>query len=468
MSINPGFSNLLLWGTSLPLSNNFELTQHTDLENILPLLRHDKIKVLIINVSNLSKKDLSLLFTELETQTLKTEIIAILDDNNPIINNILISTLNPSSIFNKDTVSLADVEKSIVLAIRKYDYHLQNHNFYLLFQEQSEKLMELNQELEARIALKNTSLKRSQSRLLLIQEQLNLMYECILGIQNSKTIPEIEDFLTEKLAEHLHVNWIRILVGTREYYNETFIIEGQKRYKIFGTPLYFGKKSIGHIYFAKLAPQFKKKDEVFLLQLSEIVSIKINQIINYTDLLVTQSQWQQTFKAIKHQVTIVDSDYNLLNSNFDSAENNKKCYQVLFGTNKPCKGCQLGKKFELYKNNEWLNVTSQKMKNQDQKNDSFINIYQNVTEQKAIEVKILEKAKLTDLGILAGSLAHELNNPLAGIITFLQLILSDPQNTPEEALVDIQDLLDAALDCKGVIQSILESVRNNKSLDLEL
>lgn len=462
------FSNLLLWGKDLPLSNNFELIHHTKIENILLLLKYEKVKVLIIHSPSLSNQDLNTLYAELEEQDLKTEIIAILDHGNVATNNIIISTLNPSAVFDSENLSVSQVEKSIVAAIRKYDYHLQNHNFYLLFQEQGEKLLELNQELEARVALKNTSLKRSQSRLLSIQEQLNLMYECILGIQNSKAIPEIEDFLTEKLAEHLNVSWIRVLVGTKEVYNETFIIEGQKRFKIFGTPLYFGKKSIGHIYFAKLSPQFKKKDEAFLLQLSEIVSIKINQIINYTDLLVTQSQWQQTFKAIKHQVTIVDSEYNLLNSNFNSQDTPKKCYQVLFGSNKPCKGCQLGKKFELQKSSQWLNVTSQKMKDQEQKNDSFINIYQNVTEQKTIEVKILEKAKLTDLGILAGSLAHELNNPLAGIITFLQLIISDPQNTPEDALVDIQDLLDAALDCKSVIQSILESVRNNKSLDLEL
>lgn len=475
MDKSKSFSNLLVLGKSLSVSENFEFIQDETLAPLLPFISKNKAKVLILHQPKpalgtsftSTLEELQRLFTELELQSQKTEIIAILDKNNIESNNLIISILNPFSIFYTDELNTLELEKSILAAIRKYDYHQQNYNFYLLFQEQNEKLKELNTELEARIALKNTSLRRSQNRLLLIQEQLNLMYECIVGVQYSKTVAEIEDFLTEKLASHLQVNWIRILVGQKEIYSETFIIEGQKKFKIFGTPLYFGKKSIGHIYFAKLEPNFKKKDESFLLQLSEIVSIKINQLINYSDLVLTRSQWQQTFKAIKHQVTIIDTKYNVLNSNLALDVNNKKCYELLFNNSAPCEGCQLGKKFQLHKDHQWFNITSQKMKNYDQKNDSYINIYQNVTEQKTIEVKILEQTKLSDLGILAGSLAHELNNPLAGIITFLQLILNDPKNTPEAYLTDVQDLLDAALNCKSVIQSILESVRNNKSLDLE-
>lgn len=469
MRENKSFSNLILWGNELKsISDNFELIHLESLEETLMYLKDQKAKVLVIHASVLTSKDIKSLFLQLEEQSQKTEIIAILQDTNPITRNMLISALNPAAVFETEDLQIADVEKAILAAIRKYDYHQQNHNFYLLFQEQGEKLLELNTELEERILLKNTSLKRSQSRLLSIQRQLNLMYECIIGIQNSKSIPEIEDFLTEILTQFFEVNWVRILVGQKEIYNETFIIEGQKKYKIFGTPLYFGKKSIGHIYFAKLNLSFKKKDEAFLLQLSEIVSIKINQITNYSDLLVTRSQWQQTFKAIKHQVTIVDSGFNLLNNNFSSHHSSQKCYELLFNADSPCENCHLGKKFQLQKNEEWFNITSQKIKTQDQKLETYINIYQNVTEQKTIELKILEKTKLSDLGILAGSLAHELNNPLAGIITFLQLILSDPENTPKETMTDIEDLLTAALDCKHVIESILESVRNNQSLDLDL
>jgi hypothetical protein len=467
MSDNKSFSNLILWGKQLKsISENFELIHLTNLDDITPYLKDQKAKVLVIHASVLKSEEIKSLFLQLEAQSQKTEVIAILEGMNSITRNILISALNPAAVFETHEMQTQDVEKAILSAIRKYDYHQQNHNFYLLFQEQGEKLLELNTELEERILLKNTSLKRSQSRLLSIQKQLNLMYECIIGIQNSKSIPDIEDFLTETLTQFFEVNWVRILVGQKEIYNETFIIEGQKKYKIFGTPLYFGKKSIGHIYFAKLNPSFKKKDEAFLLQLSEIVSIKINQITNYSDLLVTRSQWQQTFKAIKHQVTIVDSGFNLLNNNFSSHQSSQKCYELLFDADKPCENCHLGKKFQLQKKEEWFNITSQKIKTQDQKLETYINIYQNVTEQKTIELKILEKTKLSDLGILAGSLAHELNNPLAGIITFLQLILSDPENTPKDTITDIEDLLTAALDCKHVIESILESVRNNQSLDL--
>lgn len=461
------FSNLVVWGLPLKLSDKFDLVHLSSIQQINTLLLEQKIKVLIFNQPETEIKNLEQVASLIKTSHQDTEIVLILKNNDPI-NNFLISTLNPFSIIYDTELEIKNLEESIILAIQRYDYHQQNLNFYLLFQEQSEQLQKLNKELEDRVQTKNLSLKRSQSRLLAIKQQLNLMYECILGIQKAKSIAEIEDFLTDKLFDHLGVKWIRSLVGQKEIYNETMIIEGQDKFKIFGTPLYFGKKSIGHIYFAKLESDFKKKDESFLLQLSEIVSIKINQLINYNDLVITQSQWQQTFKAIQHKVTVVDSDFNLLNTNFDhQIQIEKKCHMVLFNSPKPCQGCQLGKKFEIEKNNEWHKVTSQKMKDYEQKTNVFINIYQNVTEQKNIEMKIIEKTRLSDLGILAGSLAHELNNPLAGIITFLQLILSDKESLDIESQTDIQDLLDSALDCKHVIQSILESVKENKSLDLE-
>ncbi len=461
------FSNLMVWGDPLKLSEKFDLFHIDSLESIKALFLEQKIKVLIFNRPEIEIKNLEYITTSIKDSHQDSEIILVLKADDPK-NNFLISTLNPFSIIYDNAFDTRNLEESIIFAIQRYDYHQQNLNFYLLFQEQSEQLQKLNEELEDRVRTKNLSLKRSQSRLLAIKEQLNLMYECILGIQKAKSIPEIEDFLTDKLFDHLGVKWIRSLVGQKEIYNETMIIEGQDKFKIFGTPLYFGKKSIGHIYFAKLEIDFKKKDESFLLQLSEIVSIKINQLVNYNDLVITQSQWQQTFKAIQHKVTVVDSDFNLLNTNFDhQIQVEKRCHMVLFNSPTPCQGCQVGKKFEIEKNNEWHKVTSQKMKDYEQKSNVFINIYQNVTEQKNIEMKIIEKTRLSDLGILAGSLAHELNNPLAGIITFLQLILSDKESLDNESQTDIQDLLDSALDCKHVIQSILESVKENKSLDLE-
>ncbi len=459
------FSNLMIWGKPLKLSDNFELVHLEDIHSVKELIEDKKIKVLILNQPEINNKNIEVLAALLKQPNQDSEVILILKPNDTL-NNILISILNPFSILYDHNLSSVSIEESIILAIRRHDYHQQNHNFYLLFHEQSEQLTQLNAELEQRVITKNSSLKRSQARLLSIKQQLNLMYECILGIQNSKSIPEIEDFLTEKLFDQFEVKWIRALVGQKELYNETVIIEGQNQFKIFGTPLYFGKKSIGHIYFAKQETQFKKKDEAFLLQLSEIVSIKINQIINYNDLVMTQSQWQQTFKAIQHKVTVVDSNFNLLNTNFDhEILSEKRCHMVLFNSPKPCEGCQLGKKFEIEKNHEWHKITSQTMKDYEQKSNVFINIYQNVTEQKNIEMKIIEKTKLSDLGILAGSLAHELNNPLAGIITFLQLMMSDKELLDIESQTDVQDLLNSALDCKHVIQSILESVKDNKNLD---
>jgi len=73
---------------------------------------------------------------------------------------------------------------------------------------------------------------------------------------------------------------------------------------------------------------------------------------------------------------------------------------------------------------------------------------------------LLQAEKMAALGRMAGGVAHEINNPLGGILAFTQVLLRDEQLATEgaagEALHTIQE---CALRCKDIVERMLSFAR---------
>jgi hypothetical protein len=65
-----------------------------------------------------------------------------------------------------------------------------------------------------------------------------------------------------------------------------------------------------------------------------------------------------------------------------------------------------------------------------------------------------QKGSVDELGIISSSIAHELNNPLAGILAALSLLSLD-DNWSEEALSDLSDMKNGAKRCKELVEIFL-------------
>lgn len=65
-----------------------------------------------------------------------------------------------------------------------------------------------------------------------------------------------------------------------------------------------------------------------------------------------------------------------------------------------------------------------------------------------------KKASVDELGIISSSIAHELNNPLAGILAALSLLSLEDDWTPD-ALSDLEDMKSGAKRCKELVEIFL-------------
>ncbi|MCY4381476.1 MAG: ATP-binding protein [Proteobacteria bacterium] len=195
-------------------------------------------------------------------------------------------------------------------------------------------------------------------------------------------------------------------------------------------------------------------------------------------------QWMSTLDAISDPIAIIDKNYIIRKSNkamakFTSHKNVKKiigqkCYKVFAGLDQPCQGCPAMDVLHDGHNRDFtfnrpsdqkiyeissFPVTDPATKKQ-KEHDGVVQIYRDRTFHHKMQEKIRQHDKLTSLGILTSGIAHEINNPLSGILLFSQMLLKEIPSHNEH-YSDLVEIEAAAQRCKEIVNQILEFSRQS-------
>ena len=88
-------------------------------------------------------------------------------------------------------------------------------------------------------------------------------------------------------------------------------------------------------------------------------------------------------------------------------------------------------------------------------------VEQRTSELKAMQAHLIQSEKLAGIGKLAAGVAHEINNPLTGILTNSSLMLKDlPPDDPRRE--DLQTIVDETLRCRKIVKDLLDFARQTK------
>ncbi|MBW1759431.1 MAG: response regulator, partial [Deltaproteobacteria bacterium] len=213
----------------------------------------------------------------------------------------------------------------------------------------------------------------------------------------------------------------------------------------------------------------RKRAEKALYKARDELEIKVNErtselIETNKKLRVEISERKQAEKALRQseeklsgiinsisdQIIIVNQQLNIVWANdvarqlFGPELIGKKCHTVDSRRNQPCKDCLIkkclndGNKHKkeinlIASNGNQMNflVTTNVYKSyEDGRPQMVIAIFHYITEIKKLQAETMRAAHLASIGELAAGVAHEINNPINGIINLAQLLInkSDPKS----------------------------------------
>jgi two-component system NtrC family sensor kinase len=219
----------------------------------------------------------------------------------------------------------------------------------------------------------------------------------------------------------------------------------------------------------KKTPSKPKAAGVDIKKLKDLVSI----------LSRGKYMWESTFDAIGSPVQIISKDFEIMRANLAVARVadrhitsiiGKKCYRDFAGRDKPCEACPLAtsiatgeQKTHLIKNpigGFEFEASAYPLGDMDGKKAAVVH-YRDITEERRLQREVIQQEKMAAIGMLAGGVAHEINNPLGGIIAFTQL-LKKGTNIAPEILEDLCSIEEAANRCKKIVADLLDFSRISK------
>ncbi|PVV84446.1 PAS domain S-box protein [Dehalogenimonas alkenigignens] len=196
-------------------------------------------------------------------------------------------------------------------------------------------------------------------------------------------------------------------------------------------------------------------------------------------LLRAAEEWRATFDAISTPVSIQDRDFKILRVNKAYAESlnttaeeliGKTCFEVSHGTGEPVENCphlrtlDSGQPAEVEIHNAakgtYTVVSTYPMFGPAGEVVATVHIAQDITERKKMQEKLMVTNRLASVGELAAGIAHEINNPLTGVLGFSELALS--ADLPQSVRADIEVIHSEARRAADVVKNLLIFARRHQ------
>lgn len=334
-----------------------------------------------------------------------------------------------------------------------------------MFADQTRHLARLKQELEARIERRHKTLRKSKKTLDATKSRLEAFHRALVGIHRARTILQMEQTLNEALATGMPGVTLRV-----RFAQQSNLAQNPQHHALAIEIPFLDKALRGEVLFASDKKRNFTPDETdFLHELTEALALALTRLNKFEEAATLKTQWQATFDSIPHPLCLTTADHEILKLNraFQQACSHlsfreligKNCFQMFFGPDfNPSMTSEGAIAFRAQRGLEHFEVSGELLGLTHDNQPVRMTLLRPITEEVRYERRIFEISKLAELGTIGSSIAHELNNPLGGMLSFLQLILMELK--PDDPMrPEIKSMEQATLRCRDIVQNLLSFAR---------
>lgn len=189
----------------------------------------------------------------------------------------------------------------------------------------------------------------------------------------------------------------------------------------------------------------------------------------------SQKWWQNIIDAITDYLFVIEENSRILRTNkafanlfsMEPADIIMKPYYELFELDAPHEWCVLPKE----KKDMNPRSVERKINGVDylissfpiffDERDAAVYIMKDITETRRLKDQVYHLDKLSSLGTLTSGVAHEINNPLTGIIGYTEMLLM--KNGEETTKKYLRNVYDSAIRCKRIVENMLTFSRQTQA-----
>ncbi len=353
------------------------------------------------------------------------------------------------------------LQRHVLMALEKVRLRRQEQELLLLMESQNKDLESLSKDLDDRQDKHKKEVAAAKHKVEQATLKLEAIQRVIVALYTADSIGEMESLLLEALQFAVDLKQVKIVLSNTPW-SESFSEDAH----VIKFSIKMEEQKLGSCYFIS-GSNWYKADQNWLSQITEMIAVAVDRWLSLERGLNMKENWEASFRSIQSKVAVIDESYNLLAHNQNTAESREKCHKVLFNLDQPCFGCKLGKAFQVThldrKDNDLHVFEVKSLKDFDEvEEEVYINVYEDVTTHVRQGRERVEAAKLAELGIIGSSIAHELNNPLSGVMSYIQILLSEV-----EVGTELHDILsrmeEGSKRCKQIIQNLLSFTRFSKT-----
>lgn len=185
------------------------------------------------------------------------------------------------------------------------------------------------------------------------------------------------------------------------------------------------------------------------------------------------AEWRITFDSIADLVSIHDKDFRLVRVNKAFADAlgmhpqdiiGKPCYEVVHGTSEPIPNCPHKRTLETGKPaiEEYfesrlgvhLEVSTSPVFNEEGEVVASTHVARDITERRKIQARLAQTEKMSVVGMMADGVAHELLNPMMGMLNFAQYCLKYTAEDDRRYLI-LQDIERETGRCIDIVRNLM-------------
>jgi len=213
----------------------------------------------------------------------------------------------------------------------------------------------------------------------------------------------------------------------------------------------------------------ENEQAAFLDHIAEIlrpISMAVDRAFLENELSMQSFRWEKTFDGLRDPIAIIDGTYQVLRSNNKFSERlvQRKCHDVFAGRPAPCEGCPQKEALQSHQTQTGQIRVGEKIyevrsypiqMGHGVSSTTVVNQYVDVTQSRQLYLRMLQSEKMGALGLLAGNIAHELNNPLSGIRSLAQVMMAAAKESVQ-IQGDLKEIEKAAARSQAIIKDLLD------------